>query len=45
MAYFTIRKSDVNGQYYFRFLGANHEQILSSELYYAKQGCINGIDW
>lgn len=43
MGYFVVKQSDVNRQYYFRFNGNNHEQILASEMYFNKQDCINGI--
>jgi uncharacterized protein len=33
-----------NNQYYFRFKASNGEQILSSEGYITKQGCLNGIE-
>ena len=44
MGYFVVKQSDVNRQYYFRFNGNNHEQILASEMYHNKLDCINGIE-
>lgn len=44
MSKFQIFKSLANSQYYFRFIASNGEQILSSESYTTKQGCLGGID-
>jgi uncharacterized protein YegP (UPF0339 family) len=43
MSKFQIFKSGVNSQFYFRFNASNGEQLLSSEGYVSKQGCLNGI--
>lgn len=43
MSKFVVFKSDVNSQFYFRFNASNGEQLLSSEGYVSKQGCLNGI--
>lgn len=43
MAKFTIF-TGVNGQYYFRFIASNGEQILASEGYTTKANCKNGIE-
>lgn len=40
---FSIFKSSVNSQYYFRLRSANGEIILNGEGYQAKQSCINAI--
>jgi hypothetical protein len=40
---FVLDKS-TNGQYYFNLKAGNHETILTSELYKAKSGALNGID-
>jgi hypothetical protein len=40
---FQIEKSNANSQYYFRLRSINGEIILSSESYYSKQSCIDGI--
>ncbi len=40
---FSIFKSSVNSQYYFRLRSANGEIILNGEGYPAKQSCINAI--
>lgn len=40
---FTLFKSTVNSQYYFNLKAANGENILSSESYIPKQGCLTGI--
>lgn len=39
---FVIEKS-TNGQYYFNLKAGNGEPILTSELYKAKSGALNGI--
>ena len=41
---FVIFRSDKNSQFYFRFNASNGEQLLSSEGYVSKQGCLNGIE-
>ncbi|MEA5259476.1 YegP family protein [Arcicella aquatica] len=43
MSKFQIFRSSVNNYYYFRFMASNGEQILSSEAYATKQGCVNGV--
>lgn len=43
MGRFKVFKSAVNGQFYFRFNASNGEQILASESYTTRQGCLNGI--
>jgi len=43
MSKFQIFRSTVSSQYYFRFMASNGEQILSSEAYVTKQGCVNGV--
>ena len=40
---FTIYKSTVNSQFYYRLRAANGEIILSGEGYTTKQSCQNGI--
>ncbi len=40
---FTIYKSTVNSQYYYRLRAKNGEIILNGEGYTTKQGCLNGI--
>lgn len=40
---FQIFRSKSNDLYYFRLRSSNGEQILSSEGYYSKQSCRNGI--
>lgn len=40
---FTVYKSSVNYQYYFRLRAANGEIVLSGEGYTTKQNCLNGI--
>jgi uncharacterized protein YegP (UPF0339 family) len=35
--------SDVSGEYRFRLIAANGEEIAASEGYQAKEGCLNGI--
>jgi uncharacterized protein len=44
MSKFVVFRSDVNSQFYFRFNASNGEQLLSSESYVSKQGCLNGVD-
>jgi hypothetical protein len=41
--YFELRKS-VNGQYFFRFRGPNHETIVVSETYTTKQNALHAIN-
>jgi len=43
MTKFQVFKSEANSQFYFRFNASNGEQLLSSEGYISKQGCLNGI--
>jgi len=40
---FSIFKSSINSQYYFRLRSANGEIILNGEGYTVKQSCINAI--
>ena len=40
---FSIFRSSVNSQYYFRLRSGNGEVILNGEGYQAKQSCINAI--
>lgn len=40
---FTIYRSSVNNQYYYRLRSGNGEIILSGEGYHTKQGCLDGI--
>lgn len=40
---FEVFRSTVNTQFYFRLRSRNGEPILSSEGYYSKQSCYNGI--
>ncbi len=40
---FKIRKS-INGEFYFNLYAGNGEVIATSEGYFSKQGCKNGID-
>ena len=40
---FTIFKSSVNNQYYYRLRSINGEIILNGEGYTSKQSCLNGI--
>jgi uncharacterized protein len=45
MSKFVIFPGEVNkNEFYFRFVASNGEQILSSEGYVTKQGCLNGIN-
>lgn len=41
--YFEVRKA-VNGQFFFRFRGANHETIVVSETYTARSSCDHAIN-
>jgi uncharacterized protein YegP (UPF0339 family) len=43
-AYFSLNKSEADGQYYFSLKSANHEIVLQSEGYTSKAGAENGID-
>ena len=43
MAKFQIKKSS-DGQFYFNLLADNGEKILTSEMYKAKPGALNGIN-
>lgn len=43
MGYFTLLKSDKNGEYYFNLKADNHQIILASEGYKAIAGAENGI--
>lgn len=40
---FTVFKSSVNNQYYYRLRATNGEIILNGEGYTTKQACLNGI--
>lgn len=40
---FEYWKSEKDGQYYFHLLARNHKNILRSEGYTTKQGCLDGI--
>jgi len=41
---FSIYRSSVNSQYYYRLRSGNGEIILSGEGYTSKQSCMNGIN-
>jgi len=43
MAKFLLKKSS-NGQFFFNLLADNGERILTSEMYKAKPGALNGIE-
>lgn len=43
MGKFEIRKAK-DGQFYFRLQASNGQVILSSEMYKAKESCLNGIE-
>lgn len=43
MAKFVLKKAS-NGQFYFNLLANNGEKILTSEMYKAKPGALNGIE-
>jgi len=40
--YFEVRKA-TNGQFFFRFRGANHETIVVSETYTTRSSCDHAI--
>lgn len=43
MGVFSIFKSGMNGQYYYRLYSGNFEQVLGGEGYTHKQSCKDGI--
>ena len=43
-AYFDLKQSDADGQYYFTLKSANHQVVLQSEGYTSKAGAENGIE-